>query len=529
MGTFSFSPQDFGFTVNYAGCAAKGKSHWFGLARSILLGSLLNSCTSYLNLPFRVIPNDDVATVGFSVCTSVQLEARDAQTVGTSTVTISLSAQRGKIYANYSDCIKGIETSTISFPATSSEFTFYFRSVEEGSDVISDAQGTEVVRFEVAKIPFNSGTGFDGSVSALTVDVGHDYEVYAAGSFTTYNGTAVSRLVRLHSNGALDTTFETGTGPLGGNVNTIRTSLDGSGSIYIVGGFTSYDGTSINRVARILRNGRLDPSFNIGTGFSSGVQRIALLDDGTNRMYLCGGFTSFNSVTTGGLVRLNFDGSRDMTFVTGTGVSAGCTGITTPRGSAADNAAYLAGGTTTTYQGTLIYNFARIAEDGTLDLTFGRLFGGGSTAYGTSTSFESPKRIYVVGKKATTYNGVARQGITALGSDGAVDGTFDPGTGLGVVGNVIYDVSETSEGKIYAAGDFSTFNGSPAVRALRLFHDGSVDTAFATGTGFDNQTYLAVPLEDGSKRVYYFGPFTAYQGIPVGRIVRLNEDGSLDL
>lgn len=61
-------------------------------------------------------------------------------------------------------------------------------------------------------------------------------------------------------------------------INDVAIQLDGK--ILIAGDFTSYNGTSITRVARLNTNGSLDVSFNPGSGLDRKVFTIAAQSDG---------------------------------------------------------------------------------------------------------------------------------------------------------------------------------------------------------------------------------------------------------
>ena len=64
-------------------------------------------------------------------------------------------------------------------------------------------------------------------------------------------------------------------------------------------------------------NGSLDSSFDPGTSTSSVVMSTVLLADG--RFLIGGGITSYNGTPTGNLVRVNSNGSLDLSFAIGTG------------------------------------------------------------------------------------------------------------------------------------------------------------------------------------------------------------------
>jgi hypothetical protein len=84
------------------------------------------------------------------------------------------------------------------------------------------------------------------------------------GDFTTYNGTSINRIVRLNTDGSIDNTFSIGTGF--SNACYIG-KLDSNGKLYVGGFFTSYNGTGANYIIRLNSDGSRDTTFNMGTGF----------------------------------------------------------------------------------------------------------------------------------------------------------------------------------------------------------------------------------------------------------------------
>jgi hypothetical protein len=76
--------------------------------------------------------------------------------------------------------------------------------------------------------------------------------------------------------------------------------------------------------------------------------------------------------------------------------------------------------------------------------------------------------------------------------------------------------------QVYVGGDFSE-------GIFRLNADGLLDNAFDVGSGFNDSVSTIVPVADGSGEIYVGGFFTEYDGSPVGGLVRLNPDGSLDV
>ncbi|MEJ2622790.1 MAG: delta-60 repeat domain-containing protein [Candidatus Thiodiazotropha sp.] len=68
----------------------------------------------------------------------------------------------------------------------------------------------------------------------------------------------------------------------------------------------------------------------------------------------------------------------------------------------------------------------------------------------------------------------------------------------------------------------------PSNHIIRLNSDGTVDTAFAVGSGFNAPVNTLSLATDGSGDLYVGGAFTSYQSSTVDKIARLNPDGSLN-
>jgi Domain of unknown function (DUF5122) beta-propeller len=133
-------------------------------------------------------------------------------------------------------------------------------------------------------------------------------DLYVGGAFTNYNGTPANGLVRLTPRGTVDLAFATGTG-FDSTVFSIVPAGDGSGDLYVGGAFTNYNGTPANGLVRLTTRGVVDPAFMTGTGFNASVRTIVPAGDGTGNLYVGGEFTSYQSLTIGGLVRLNSHGT----------------------------------------------------------------------------------------------------------------------------------------------------------------------------------------------------------------------------
>ena len=123
-------------------------------------------------------------------------------------------------------------------------------------------------------------------------------------------------IARLNADGSTDTGFNPGSG---GNDWVEAVALQPDGKVLIGGSFTSFNGTPRNRIARLNANGSLDTTFNPGSGVDNTVNRIAVQSDG--KVLLVGAFTTVNGVSRNRIARLNADGSLDTSFNPGTGAN----------------------------------------------------------------------------------------------------------------------------------------------------------------------------------------------------------------
>jgi uncharacterized delta-60 repeat protein len=237
------------------------------------------------------------------------------------------------------------------------------------------------------------------------------------GDFTTYNGTAANNIIRLNTDGSVDGTFVYGTG-FNGGLRSITTQSDGK--ILAGGLFTSYNGTAANRIIRLNSNGSVDNTFVYGTGFDEWALSVVVQSDGK---ILAGGiFTSYNGITANYIIRLNSNGSVDNTFVYGTGFDSDVQIITTQ-----PNGKILAVGNFTSYNGTAANRIIRLNSNGSVDNTF--VYGSGFNDLVLSVVVQSDGKI-LAGGGFTSYNGTAANTIIRLNSNGSVDNTFIVGTGF---------------------------------------------------------------------------------------------------
>jgi uncharacterized delta-60 repeat protein len=356
---------------------------------------------------------------------------------------------------------------------------------------------------------FVVGTGANNWVNSVAVQ--DDGKIVIGGTFTTYNGTARNRIARLNADGSLDTSFVVGTGA---NNWVFSVAVQGDGKILIGGAFTSFDGVTRNRIARMNTDSSLDTSFAVGSSANSTIEAVALQPDG--KVLIGGAFTTYNDVARNRIARLNADGSLDTSFDPGSGANGAVHSVAVqPDGKV------LIGGSFTSFDGVTRNYIARLNADGSLDTSFNT--GTGANGWVRSVAVQTDGKV-LIGGSFTTYNGVARNFIARLNTDGSLDTSFlNTGTGAS---SIVRSVAIQDDGKIVIGGDFTTYNGVSRNRIARLNAGGSLDTSFNPGTGASSSVEAVAGQDDG--KILIGGAFTTYNGTTGDRIARLNSDGSLD-
>lgn len=348
---------------------------------------------------------------------------------------------------------------------------------------------------------FNIGTGANTFVQ--TTSIQSDGKIMIGGVFTSYNGTSINRIARLNTDGSLDTSFNPGTGA-NGTINDLTIQSDGK--IIITGQFSSYNGTVRNRIARLNTDGTLDTSFNSGTGGDNQIRSSSIQSDG--KIIINGQFTSYNGNTRNRIARLNNDGTLDATFDPGIGAND-----YVATNSVQSDGKIVIGGHFTSYNGIGINKIARLNTDGTLDATFNPGIGIDNYVYSTSIQYDGK---IIIGGTFTLFNGDTINRIARLNTDGTLDITFNPGTGAN---HSIETSSIQSDGKIIIGGFFTSYNQTPRNRIARLNSDGTLDTSFNPGTGTTNGVVTISIQSDG--KIIIGGDFTSYNGAARNNIARI--------
>jgi uncharacterized delta-60 repeat protein len=351
-------------------------------------------------------------------------------------------------------------------------------------------------------LPGNVDTSFN-------VTTGINYYVYTSvvqsDGKILVGGYFGGNLIRLNSDGSVDTSFVVGTG-LNDFVKTLV--LQSDGKILVGGSFSVYDGNPYNNIIRLNSDGSIDTSFVIGTGFNIDVNTLELQSDG--KILVGGNFNSYDGNSYNKFIRLNSDGSIDTSFVIGTGFDSRVRSIKQQL-----DGKILVGGEFTSYDGNSYNKFIRLNSDGSIDTSF--VMGTGFIGTLINSIKQQLDGKILVGGSFTSYDGNSYNDLIRLNSDGSVDTSFVMGTGF--IGGLINSIEVQPDGKILVGGSFTSYDGNSYNYIIRLNSDGSVDTSFVIGTGFNSQVHSIEVQPDG--KILAGGEFTSYDGNSYFYFIRL--------
>lgn len=154
------------------------------------------------------------------------------------------------------------------------------------------------------------GDGMNDGVRALTTDAANN--LYVGGYFTDAGGVAANHVAKW--SGTAWSTLGDGT-----NDTVQALALDGSGSLYVAGSFTTAGSSTATGVARWNGN----TWSTLGSGLAGGVvftYARALALDGTGNLFVGGGFTSAGGVAANNIAR--WDGKAWNALGTGTNANS---------------------------------------------------------------------------------------------------------------------------------------------------------------------------------------------------------------
>jgi hypothetical protein len=359
---------------------------------------------------------------------------------------------------------------------------------------------------------YDIGDGLDNWVGALLVD-GND-DVYVGGAFLTYDNNLCYGLLKTNNMGQIDTTFVSGANQYG--ISTGSTGVlvygmaeDETGDyVYVYGSF----GRGIRKIHKTTGNDAWSANTMVGNG---AVQDIAV-DTSTGDVYMIGSFTLVGGLTRNRICKLNSSGIVSTTAFTGTAFNTTAYSCIINR-----NGRLVVSGAFTTYNGIAA---ARLLEIELSTYTNTGFWGAGASQTNQKIFQRQDNGDYVFVGNAGTISGITI-GKVAKFTEAGVNIPYT--TGLGGIVPFGFYVDEVNE--------YIYISNSQGIGIRRYeYSGGTTDTAFETAltpllpTSNVGQAYTDLVALNSNNKIYYGGLFSIVAGQEFQRIIRLNQDGSIN-
>ncbi len=267
----------------------------------------------------------------------------------------------------------------------------------------------------------------------------------------------------------------------------------------------------------------ISPTTHASSGANGIVRVSAIQPDG--KIIIGGEFSSYDGVSRNNIARLNYNGTLDTNFDSNVGTPGNVHTESVMAIAIQSDGKIIIGGGFSSYNGVARNDIARLNSDGTLDTYFNP--DGVNYNYGSINSIviQPNGKILFGGIFSQNNSGYAQGGAKRLNADGTIDDTFNP---IISTNNWywIESISIQPDGKIIIGGTFTTCNGIARKDIARLNNDGTLDAGFDSGTGGNYRISTTTIQPDG--KIVIGGYFTTYNGMARSGIARLNFDGTLD-
>ena len=375
---------------------------------------------------------------------------------------------------------------------------------QQGSlDTTFDGDGKAVV-------PLDWGGGYFDIAYDVAIQL--DGKIVVVGSAIRSAYDHDFAIVRLNQNGSLDSGFGSGgkvgvAFDLGGHLidGADGVAIQGDGKIIVAGSVETAVGDYDFGVVRLNSDGSLDStfgsggkvlaSFDAGGNYSVMASDVSIQNDG--KIVVVG--TRFGGPSDFAAVRLTASGSLDNTFGSGGKVVVDLNGGDDDCEAVAlqpDGKIVLAGSTAVGSGNDQDFAVVRLNSNGSLDSTFGYGMGWTSVFFdavpagrdeASAVALDASGRILVAGRAGTCTIGGQAFAIARLTSSGTPDSSFGnlgkttlsvpAGSGI----DEAFDIAQAANGKIVVAGWTEVGAGDAEFSVARLLSDGSLDAGFGNG------------------------------------------------
>jgi uncharacterized delta-60 repeat protein/uncharacterized repeat protein (TIGR01451 family) len=189
------------------------------------------------------------------------------------------------------------------------------------------------------------------------------------------------------------------------------------------------------------------------------------------------------------------------------------------------------GGNFFSYNTAPVYSVARLLTNGFLDASFNNVQQPGVN-YGGAVSaivIDASGRI-IIGGSFSSYDGTNAENIARLNYNGSLDTTFNSGIGFN---SFVTALAIDANSNILVGGDFTSYNTTNCNHVARLLPGGGLDPTFLPNTGNGHTNYgtdqdVEAVATDGNGNIILGGDFSYVNGSNISYVARLLPSGAVD-
>lgn len=369
--------------------------------------------------------------------------------------------------------------------------------------------GTSIVAGKVAWLHSNGAldttkSTFHGTDSGVVCAKQSNEKIIVGGAFSVYNNTIVPKLIRLNTDGTLDSTFQiTGVEV----ISVADVEILPGDKILLAGKFLLPNQTQQCVTIRLLPDGALDTTF---TSFflapNLSIFNLIAAPDGK--------FYANGSINGGAVRRFNANGSIDSSF----SVEGQNAFLQVSDWEIQPDGKLLVAANFYLSSGSPQKRLIRLNTNGSVDNSF--TFSNMLQSNRVNAIQLLPNGQIMVGGSFQSYNNVTVNNVIRINDTGTLDTSFNSiGTGFaGPVANLFCE----SNGNVIVTSDGNyVMNGFSRVGVSRLLSNGTLDSAFA-------QRFLGLSsariIPHMNAKLLFFGSFQGYQNSTYNNIVRVHTD-----
>lgn len=307
--------------------------------------------------------------------------------------------------------------------------TYEMTLTEEGKILvfINDEQTVKVVRLHTngtVDETFRTKTGFDNRFNSISsIKIQPDGKIIVCGDFSRFDGQETGRIIRLNEDGSLDNSFVI-PGPTTNIFDHGVHSLHilPSGKILVSGISSFYEDNHLQYESKLIRlnsDGALDTSFSIRRlGFKSISYGVSKLTNYEDNVYVAGAFLQFEDQNREGIALIDSDGNLMEHFNPTVG---GPPEI--KKAIQLNDGAIVLAGNLIGINGMSVNGLVKINKEGNIDTLFANNVGTGADLNIFNLAKQQDEKILVVGN-FRTFNGLKNAGITRIHPNGVTDDSF---------------------------------------------------------------------------------------------------------